>query len=148
MTTIPQEYGYVLATLVLTGVLNQYQGILVGNVRKDAKVPYPNPYATHAEAEVSLAAYRFNCAQRAHANLLENMPQTVISAAIAGLRYPLVTSGLMGVWLLGRFIYAQGYIGSTREQKGGGRYRGVWYLLGQFGLMGVAGWSVFEMLRG
>jgi glutathione S-transferase len=54
----------------------------------------------------------------------------------------------MGVWLLGRLVYTQGYIASTQEQKGKGRYRGLWYFVAQVGIVGLAGWSVFETLRG
>jgi len=145
--SVPQEYGYVLTTLLLTGVLGFYQGNVVGLARRAAAIPYPNAYATHAEAQESLLAYRFNCAQRAHANYLENVTQTVVAAAIAGVQYPLITTGLMGAWLLGRLVYLKGYIAGSKEDKGKGRYKGIWYMLAQFGLVGVAGWSVIQMLR-
>jgi len=145
---LTQPGSYVLTTLLLTGVLGQYHGHLVFGARTAAAIPYPNCYATHTEAQESLSAYRFNCAQRAHTNYLENVGQTVVAAAIAGVQYPLTTTGLMGVWLLGRVLYVKGYIASTREEKGKGRYKGIWYILAQFGLVGVAGWSVFQMLRG
>jgi glutathione S-transferase len=121
--------------------------MLVGTCRKAANVPYPNTYATHAEAEASPEKYRFNCAQRAHSNLLENIPNFVISAAIAGLKYPKVVGGLGGVWVLGRFLYARGYVYSSKKE-GRGRYNGIFYAIAQLGLMGLAAWTGYSMVMG
>jgi len=141
--TIPQDYGYVLVALSAVPFLNFYQSMQVGQMRKAAGVPYPNAYATHAEAEASPDKYRFNCAQRAHSNLLENVPNFVISTAIAGLKYPKVVGGLGGVWVLGRFLYARGYVYSSKKD-GKGRYNGIFYALAQIALMGLAAWTGYS----
>jgi len=135
--TIPQDYGYVLVALSAVPILNFYQSFQVGRLRGKAGVPYPNAYATHAEAEASPEKYRFNCAVRAHSNLLENLPNYVISTAIAGLKYPKVVAGLGAVWTLGRVLFARGYIYSDKK-NGAGRYNGIFYALAQLGLMGMA----------
>ncbi|KAI5780979.1 hypothetical protein EDC01DRAFT_261805 [Geopyxis carbonaria] len=143
---IPADYSYVLVTLLLTGVVNQYHGILTGTRRKRANIPYPNAYATHEAANASLDAYQFNCAQRAHANYLENLPQFVISTAIAGLSHPRITAGLAGMWLVGRVLYARGYVNGNQESKGSGRYQGMMYVLGQLGVMGLAAEKLYRMI--
>ena len=140
------SYSYVLGSLLASALVGLYHTALVGRERKAAGVPYPNSYATHAEATTNLAKYRFNCAQRAHANFLEHLPTFAITSAIAGLRYPVATAALGAAWNLGRIFFAWGYIGSTLEQKGSGRYKGFWYLLAEVGLIGAAGWTVGQML--
>lgn len=126
--------------------MNQYQGFLVGSERRRANVAYPAAYASNKEAETDIAKYRFNCAQRAHQNYLENLPTMIVTAAIGGLTYPVASAALGALWLAGRVVYAKGYIASTIEQKGSGRYKGVWYILGQLGLLGTAGYTVYSMV--
>lgn len=137
-----------LGTLLLSSVLNFYHGALVGTERKAAGVPYPNAYATDAEASTDIKKYRFNCAQRAHQNYLENLPTFLVTSAIAGLQYPIPTAVMGVVWCAGRLVYAKGYINSTVEQKGAGRYKGSWFLLAQIGLLGVSCYNVYGMIMG
>ena len=59
-------------------------------------------------------AYRYQCAQRAHANYLENMPQTIISMLVAGLEYPKATAITGALWIASRLIYQYGYIWSDQ----------------------------------
>jgi glutathione S-transferase len=136
----------VLGTMLLSSVLNLYHGILVGVERKASNVPYPNAYAAHAEAVADIKKYRFNCAQRAHQNYLENLPIMLVTSAIAGIRHPVPTAIMGLVWCAGRVVYAKGYINSTLEQKGSGRYKGSWFLLAQLGLLGAAAYNVYEMI--
>ena len=126
--------------------VSQYHSFLVGRERKRAGVPYPNSYAAHAEAATDLAKYRFNCAQRAHAHFLEHLPTFVIASAICGLRYPVATAALGAAWNLSRIVYARGYIASTLDQKGSGRYKGIWYVPVELGLLVTAGYTIWKML--
>ena len=96
-------------------VLSFIQGNVVTFSRKSAKVPYPNNYATHEQAKENQEAYKFNCAQRAHANLLENMPQTIASMLFAGLEYPTATAALGLGWVVARSLYAVGYVMSGKR---------------------------------
>lgn len=66
--------GYTFASILSTCFVLFWQGEVVGRYRRAANVPYPQAYAEKAEAEASLDAKRFNCAQRAHQNTLENVP--------------------------------------------------------------------------
>jgi glutathione S-transferase len=98
----------------------------VGSFRKAAKVPYPNAYATALEASTSPEKHAFNCAQRAHANFIENQPSFLATLLVAGLVFPVASAALGAVWIAGRATYAWGY---TRPHKpnGSGRYLGVWW---------------------
>ena len=132
--------------LVLTTTVNQFHGVLTGGKRKAAKVPYPTAYASAAEAATDLAKHQFNCAQRAHANFLENMPNFVLASVVAGLRFPVATAVAGLVWNAGRIVFAKGYAGSKIEQKGDGRLKGVWYVIPQLALLGMAATTVYGLV--
>lgn len=113
--TIPDGYGYtVLIALGLIPILGIGQGSVVTTLRKPAKVPYPNAYATPEQVKSSKEAYKFNCAQRAHGNLLENMPMAISTLMFAGLFYPQATPILGLVWVISRAFYAYGYIATEK----------------------------------
>jgi glutathione S-transferase len=150
--TIP-KYGlltnsisYVLAlSLVATPVLAFVHGTITGFKRRDAKIPYPNAYATPQEVKANPAAHTFNCAQRAHAQFMENAPQTMLSMLVAGLEYPNATIGLSLGWLVFRVLYMYGYV--YQDKPGGsGRYLGVGYYLAQAGLWGLVGSMSWKLL--
>ncbi|KAJ9498817.1 hypothetical protein H2202_005493 [Exophiala xenobiotica] len=144
--TVPENYGYVvLVALGLTPILAFAQGNVVTGLRKAAGVPYPNPYATPQQAKEKPAAYKFNCAQRAHANLLENMPQTMMYMLFAGLEYPSATAALGAGWLLFRALYAYGYVQGQKE-NGGSRMYGAPGWLMQGGLWALCISTAFKML--
>ena len=84
--TLPPEYGYVLITASLSVFVNEWHSFTTVKHRKAAKMPYPNAYATAAEASESKEKYLFNCAQRAHANYLEHWPSLLVGLAAGGLK--------------------------------------------------------------
>lgn len=51
-------------------------------------------------------------AQRAHANFIENYISFVPALMISGLRFPVASAALGGIWVLGRVLYAAGYTSS------------------------------------
>ncbi|KAL3425027.1 MAPEG family protein [Phlyctema vagabunda] len=133
---IPAEYGYVLLAATSTFVLNVVHSFNTGKYRKQAKVDYPAAYAP--SSNTSPEAFRFNCAQRAHANFTENQPSLLGALLVAGLRFP-VTSAVMGAcWSLSRFAYMVGY--SSGEAGGKGRYKkgGLLHNVFQLGLICLA----------
>ena len=144
--TIPDGYGYtVMIALGLIPILSWVQGSVVTSLRKPANVPYPNSYATAEQVKNSKEAYKFNCAQRAHGNLLENLPQTIANLLFAGLFYPQATPLLGLVWATGRAVYAYGYITSD-EANGRGRRYGGFFWLAQLGLIGLSISAALKML--
>lgn len=142
--TIDPNYGYVLLAATSTFLLNTIHTFNTGKYRKAAKVDYPGAYAPSSRTDNE--AHQFNCAQRAHANFIENQVSAVGALLLAGLRFP-ITSAVMGAgWAISRYIYMVGY--SQGGPGGKGRYRGIYFWLFQFGLMGLAGFNGVAMVMG
>ncbi|KAL4764948.1 MAPEG family protein [Aspergillus foveolatus] len=140
--SIPANYGYAIAvSLGAIPVLGFIHGVLVGSFRKAAGVPYPHAYASIEQCKINPKAYKFNCAQRAHGNFLENAPQTMLSILMAGVKYPQAAAGLGAAWVVFRTLYMLGYIYSDKP-NGTGRYNGLLYLFAQAGLWGLSAFGV------
>jgi glutathione S-transferase len=145
--------SYVLLVVSGTFVTALWHGGRVVGFRKAAAVPYPNAYASAeavaaAEPSRAKAMYVFNCAQRAHANFLENYPGLLASMLISGVAYPVTAASLGLVWTLSRVAYAVGYTDSEKE-KGSGRYKyriGGLFWICQLGLWGLTGKVGFDLL--
>ncbi|KAF2861858.1 hypothetical protein K470DRAFT_269390 [Piedraia hortae CBS 480.64] len=150
MSALPENYGFVILTIVASFFLSAWHSFRCTPFRKRAGIPYPksfadsNDFAT-ANNEKKQALYLFNCAQRAQGNWQENHPSVALAVLIAGLRYP-VTASVMGLgWMVNRVVYAVGY--TNKEQKEGrGRLRGSagWFV--QLGLFLLAGWTGVGMV--
>lgn len=138
--------SYVLGiSLVATPLLAMAHGLVTTSKRKAANCPYPNGYASAEEMKSNPAAYRFNCAQRAHAQFMENAPQTMMFMLVAGIMYPNATTALGVAWLACRVLYMYGYVFSDKE-KGNGRYLGGWFWFPQGGLWGLVGMTAWKLL--
>ena len=97
---------------------------------------YPNSYASAEQVKNSKDAYKFNCAQRAHANLLENLPQTIAMLLFAAVFYPRATPALGLGWVVSRILFLYGYVKSDKP-NGSGRMIGSTFWLAQLGLIGL-----------
>jgi len=129
--TLPNNYEYVGAALVSTVWLLIAQGVIVSRYRKRAGIKYPQMYAEKAEAEASKDALKFNCAQRAHQNTLENIPLVLVSTIITGLQFPVYAAAGCAVWTLSRISYTRGYITGDPKKRAS-----VLYSLGTLSLLG------------
>ncbi|EWC47398.1 hypothetical protein DRE_00366 [Drechslerella stenobrocha 248] len=146
--TIPSEYGYVLLVALAGTFVNQWHSLLTSSKRKKAQVPYPICYATDGEITPGTDKYVFNCAQRAHANYVESMPQFYVSMMISGLTHPQIAAGLGATYLVGRIVYAIGYV-DPGKVSGKGRLQGSPFIYAaQIGLWGYAGHAVWRMIMG
>ncbi|KAJ6006474.1 hypothetical protein N7451_004418 [Penicillium sp. IBT 35674x] len=142
--TLPDNYGAVIGVaLGAIPVLGFIHGNVTGSLRKQAKVPYPHCYASIEQCKENAKAEQFNCAQRAHANFLENSSQTMLFTLIAGLKYPELAAGIGGLWVLFRTLFMYGYVYSGKPQ-GKGRMIGAFFWLAQGALWGL---SVFGVGR-
>ena len=83
------------------------------------------------------SAERFNCAQRAHGNFLENAPQTMLFILVAGLKWPNLSAALGAAWVVFRSLYLYGYVYS-KKPMGQGRFMGVAFWLVQATLWGLS----------
>lgn len=88
-------------------------------------------------------AEQFNCAQRAHANFLENASQTMLFTLVAGLKYPQFAAGISAFWVVCRALFLYGYVYSGKPQ-GKGRMMGGFFWFAQGALWGL---SVFGVAR-
>jgi len=151
---VPKEYGYVLGVAAASFAVAIWHGARVTTRRRDAKVPYPNAYAS-AESIASCtdpkekqAKYLLNCAQRAHSNFLENYPVALAGMLVTGVKYP-VTSAVAGViWTISRISYALGYTRADRSD-GRGRYSGglgALFWLSQAAYIGLALKMGFDLI--
>ncbi|KAH8594946.1 putative microsomal glutathione S-transferase 3 [Bisporella sp. PMI_857] len=134
--TIDPNYGYVLVVAASSFILNSLHSAQVGKFRKAAKVAYPAAYAPSARTDNE--AYLFNCAQRAHANYIENQPSFLGALLLAGFGYPVSAGVLGGVWVVSRFAYMKGYVNGKKE-NGRGRYAGGLGMLQHVSIIGLTG---------
>lgn len=106
------------------------------SARKKYNVKYPTMYASKAETK---EADKFNCAQRAHQNTLENVPMFLVVALLGGLLHPLACAIGAGVYNLGKICYIYGYSRGSPE----GRYIGTFSYIGYFVLLGTCSLSLY-----
>lgn len=116
LASIPSSYGLVLFVASSAFIFSTIQSVYIGaTLRPGAKILYPQLYATPEQAAADPVIFAYNCAQRAHANYVENLFPTIGSMLVAGMNYPLA-AGCLGLgWLCCRLIYFYNY---TRVQSG------------------------------
>ncbi|GAA5856979.1 hypothetical protein JCM5353_000942 [Sporobolomyces roseus] len=126
---IPADYAYVVCvgTLGVTSLLT-FQSITVSKARKLAQVDYPAPYADNADAKRDIKAKRFNCAQRAHANTLENLPIALLTLFHSGLYHPRFAAAGGLIWLAGRVAYTIGYSSGEPSKRQAGVFGYIGFL--------------------
>ncbi|KAJ5207277.1 Membrane-associated eicosanoid/glutathione metabolism (MAPEG) protein [Penicillium cf. griseofulvum] len=143
---VPSNYGAVIGVaLGAIPVLGFVHGAITGNTRKAAKVPYPHSYASMELCKENAKAEKFNCAQRAHTNFLENAPQTMLFTLVAGLKYPEWAAGLGALWVFFRALFLYGYVYSNKPQ-GKGRMIGGFFWFVQGALWGLSVFGVGKEL--
>ncbi|ESK88514.1 hypothetical protein Moror_3213 [Moniliophthora roreri MCA 2997] len=139
---VPDGLPLVGASLLSTIVLLIGQSVVVGRHRKAAKIAYPQLYAEKAQEEASFEAKKFNCAQRAHQNTLENIHIVWLTTCITAIKYPILAASLTGLWTLSRYFYTRGYVtGDPSKRSGGGR-------LGSVTVLGLLGSSFYIVGKG
>jgi glutathione S-transferase len=68
--TLQPAHGFLPLVVIGAGIVGTWAGFNVGAARKKYSVPYPQMYAEKKDKN----ANEFNCVQRAHQNVLENLP--------------------------------------------------------------------------
>ncbi|XP_035687232.1 microsomal glutathione S-transferase 3-like isoform X1 [Branchiostoma floridae] len=132
---VAPEFGYVVFSLVATFVTYTYLGVNVGRARKKYDVKYPTMYSDKDQV--------FNCYQRAHQNMLEQLPLFLVFLLVAGVQFP-VPSAIAGlVWNAGRIVYAHGYYTGDPAK----RNKGAFSYLGFFALLGMSIYGAVRQLN-
>ena len=88
------------------------------------------------------AWYEFSNAQRAHYNLVENLPSVLGLHVLSGLFYPKATAASAALWIAARHVWARNYV----TQGANARYGGI-AGLHIFCVLGWLGASVAGGLR-
>ncbi|GAA5890222.1 hypothetical protein JCM6882_008759 [Rhodosporidiobolus microsporus] len=137
------DHAYPLA-VATAGVYSLliFAGGKVSAARKAADVKYPAAYAANDLAEKDAAANRFNCAQRAHANTLENLPIFLLSLFHSSIYHPKYAAGAGLIWIVGRFFYVAGYSTGNPKKRGNGHFA----YLGQLPLLGFSFYKAIASL--
>jgi glutathione S-transferase len=151
---IPQSYGGVLLTASAAIVLSTVHSFSIGlYFRRQAQILLPQLYATPAKAAADPTAYTYNCAQRAHANYVENLFPAVGAMLLGGLRSPRAVTWLGVSWIGMRIAYfwkytrsKSGTVAHGRPPMGRATAAGCW--VSQFALYVLAvraAWDVYAM---
>jgi len=115
------DYIYPLAVNVLGALVPVWISVTVGKARARTGLKYPLEYHPGVlEEKDDREKWLFNCTQKSHQNLLENLPTFFILFNICSATFPRYGAGLGAMWLFGRVVYHLGY-----SSKGpGGRHFG------------------------
>src|SRR4051812_5425250 len=106
----PKTYGPVLLTASAAIVLSSIHSFSIGlYFRPRARILLPQLYATPEQAAADPQAYIYNCAQRAHANYVENLFPAVGAMLLGGLRNPRAVTYLGAGWVGMRLWYLYNY---------------------------------------
>ncbi|KAJ6511420.1 hypothetical protein C8R47DRAFT_734141 [Mycena vitilis] len=114
---LPPGIGYVAAAVISTVYLLAFQTSQVVKYRGISGVKYPRMYADNAEMAANPNAVKFNCAQRAHQNTLENLPMLYSMALVTSLKYPVLGASALGLWSLARVGYTLGYVTGDPKKR-------------------------------
>ncbi|CAI5734581.1 unnamed protein product [Hyaloperonospora brassicae] len=110
-------HGFVPLLVVGLLFVNVWAGVQVGRARKRYGVDYPQMYADKSDKN----AKAFNCVQRGHQNILENVPIFLALLFTSSIYRPqlAVTAGLFRI--LGFILYMRGYAsGDPKKRMQGG----------------------------
>merc|ERR1712187_410749 len=103
------SFGYALLVVVAAGVLNIWMSGKVASKRQEIGLKYPAMYSDKNQD--------YNCYQRAHQNTLENQPLFLATLTAAALNQPKLAAAAGAAWVVGRFIYANGYFTGNPERR-------------------------------
>ncbi|ETV68907.1 hypothetical protein H257_15254 [Aphanomyces astaci] len=126
--TLQPEHGYIILVVVLVAFVNLWAGFKVGAARRLYGIAYPQMYA-ETKDEHFLA---FNCVQRAHQNVLENLPTFLSLLFVSSVYRPLWAAIAGLVRVIGFIVYIHFYSSGdpAKRQYGAFGYIGLLTLVG------------------
>ncbi|KAH9133847.1 hypothetical protein LEN26_003322 [Aphanomyces euteiches] len=111
--TIQPDHGYVILVVVLVVFVNFWAGMKVGAARKKYNIKYPQMYAEKGDKNF----IEFNCVQRAHQNMLENLPVFLSILATSSIYRPMWAAIAGLVRVLGFIVYVASYASGSPEKR-------------------------------
>ncbi|KAL3663593.1 hypothetical protein V7S43_011480 [Phytophthora oleae] len=123
LVELHSAHGFVPLLVVILVFVNVWAGLKVIMARKLYGVKYPQMYAEQSDKN----AKAFNCVQRGHQNIMENIPIFLALAFTSSIYRPLISAIASFVRILGFVAYMRGY--STGDPKK--------RLQGDFGYLGL-----------
>lgn len=143
---LQSSHALPLAVAVASSLVMVWGGFKVGAARKKYKVKYPNMYAIEGVVPKGISAAdadMFNCAQRAHQNLLENYTAFLTTLAIASVNPDRAFyAGIFGAVRLAGFIV---YNSSYRSGDPAKRQQGAFGYLGALGLLALSVETIYNV---
>ncbi|EGZ15719.1 hypothetical protein PHYSODRAFT_286365 [Phytophthora sojae] len=126
--SLQPAHGYIPLVVIGAGLVGTWAGFRVGVARKQFNVPYPQMYAEKSDKN----ANEFNCVQRAHQNVLENLPLFYAMLATSSIYRPKVAAAAGLVRIAGFVMYVKGYSTGDpgKRRKGNFGYLGTLVMLG------------------
>ncbi|KAG7400884.1 Microsomal glutathione S-transferase 3 [Phytophthora boehmeriae] len=126
--TLQPAHGYIPLVVIGAGLVSTWAGIKVGAARKKFNVPYPQMYADKKDKN----ATEFNCTQRAHQNVLENIPVFYAMLATASIYRPKLAAAAGAIRIAGFIMYVKGYSSGDpgKRRQGNFGHLGTLVLLG------------------
>ncbi|KAG7400886.1 Microsomal glutathione S-transferase 3 [Phytophthora boehmeriae] len=116
-------HGYIPLLVVLLLFVNFWCGIKVGKARKLYGIEYPQMYAEKSDKN----AKAFNCVQRGHQNVMENIPLFLALLFTSAVYHPSIAAIAGLVRILGFIAYMRGYSSGDPKKR----------LQGSFGYLGL-----------
>ncbi|KAF0700979.1 Aste57867_8425 [Aphanomyces stellatus] len=128
--TIQPGHGYVVLVGVFTAFVATWAGFKVGAARKKYGIKYPQMYAEKGEK----CFIEFNCVQRAHQNVVENLPVYYTLLLSSSIFRPEIAAIAGLTRSLGFVAYVIGYSSGNPEKR-------MWGGFGYLGLLASLGLS-------
>ncbi|KAG7382085.1 Microsomal glutathione S-transferase 3 [Phytophthora pseudosyringae] len=128
--SLQPAHGYIPLVVIGAGLVGTWAGFKVTAARKKYNVPYPQMYAEKKEKN----ANAFNCVQRAHQNVLENLPIFYAMLATSSIYRPKVAAAAGVVRVAGFIMYIKGYSSGDPEK----RRQGTFGFLGTLVMLGLS----------
>lgn len=136
---IDPNFGYVIIVVIASFFFNFYCGFRVGAARRKYDVKYPLMYGPDPDKHRV-----FNCVQRGHQNFLETYGG-MLALIITGGLFNACGAAIAGaVYLVGRFVYFEGY----RSGDPAKRSRGAFWYFSLLYLLYVNGSGAYGLITG
>ncbi|GAB9472226.1 Microsomal Glutathione S-transferase [Globisporangium polare] len=129
-------HGYIPLLAVGTTFVNFWAAMQVGKARKKYNILYPQMYAEKSDKN----AKDFNCVQRAHQNILEQLPVFFTLLFTSSAFRPGIAAIAGVVRIAGFIVYVRGYASGDPKKRMQGNF-------GYLGLLVSLGLSIEAGLR-